>query len=173
MAFRGRTGSILNKPNAPSPFEAKGASSFNTVTAVDNPISESNPTPNAGAAKHYAWARLYELTRLPVLDRGTNSLNLSNIVYRSPFFPTPVVFYGFFNNVLEFSEVAEQPFMTEWSFSFIVQRTTPSLDYLTQYIANTLLPNSEQSRLTNSAVATTNAQTTANNNAVRVNTKNG
>jgi len=172
MQFRGRTGSILNKPNDPNPLFAPGPRSVQAQN-LQNPPSQETPNPNAGATKHYFWARLYELTRLPVLDKTLNSVNQASIVYRSPFFPSPIVFYGFFNNVLDFSEVAESPFMMEWSFSFIVQNTSPKLDTLTQYIQNALLTPINQSIQSNNAVQTTNQQAQANANALKANTKNG
>jgi hypothetical protein len=174
MQFRGRTGSILNKPNDASAAPGGPASANSPLVGLTNPISQDNPTPTAGATKHYQWARLYQLTSLPTLDKELNQLNLSTVIYRSPLFPNPVQFTGFFNQVLDFDEVAERPFMTEYSFTFVVQKTQPNLNTLTEYLAQALLINPQQSAAINNAVATANAQQQANTGAVTgSNTRNG
>jgi hypothetical protein len=77
--------------------------------------------------KLLAWHNLYQLTREPVvLKDGTR--NEFIITYMSPLFPVPIDFYGFYNNVLTFSEAGITPFSREYTFEFTVSHTEPDLD---------------------------------------------
>jgi hypothetical protein len=169
MVFKGRSGNIRQKPNPSSTgivqSIGKGLQiAGNALTGTSGNPSD-NPTPNQGLAKHIMWARLYELTRLPVLVPQSILRNVFTIKYQSPIFPRPYILYGFFNNVLEFTEVAEQPWLIEYSFTFVVQATQPSLDAISQQL--TQLLNSTATGVANSAIETTNAQSASASGAIR------
>jgi hypothetical protein len=140
IAFKGRTGNILNKPpvaSGPSGIAGAIGSGLAAAAAFLGGVGPS-ATPNTGAAKHFTWARLYELTRTPQLDPATGNRNVCQIYYTSPLFPLPISFYGFFNQALDFGETAEQPFLVEWSFNFVVQYTMPDLNTISSYLQQVL-----------------------------------
>jgi hypothetical protein len=163
MQFKGRTGNIRNKPNPPNTNSFIGTGLQAAANALSG-TSSSTPTPNAGFAKHMLWSKLYTLTRVPMVDPVSRLKNISEITYISPLFPKKILFMGFFNNVLEFAEVAEQPWLIEWSFSFIVQATNPSLDTISQMIASVL--NVNQQNIVGNAQTNTQNQQTATTNTV-------
>jgi hypothetical protein len=100
--------------------------------------ADANKAKNQGGAKLFTWARLYELTRMPVVIPDTNLQNTCTIHYRSPLFPRALRLTGFYNNVLDFSETAENPFLIEWSFSFVVQSTFPDLNSISDHLVKVL-----------------------------------
>lgn len=83
------------------------------------------------------WHELYALTREPVLlDGGVK--NEFFITYRTVLLPIPVTFIGFFNQVLEFTENAKDPFSRDYNFGFTVTNTSPPLDDLTNKLNSAL-----------------------------------
>jgi hypothetical protein len=137
MQCKGVTGSILNRADRDTSNAATRALGALASAIAGGPQAQPG-TPNMGRTKHLVWARLYSLTRTPMIDPDTKEPNVFECFYRSPLFPAPVLFQGFFNNVLEFGEDAKDPWLVPWSFSFIVQRTNPSLDVISQYLSNAL-----------------------------------
>jgi hypothetical protein len=89
--------------------------------------------------KWEVWHNLYLLTREPVLLED-GSENLIRITYRSPLWRQAVNFLGFFESVLEFSEVADKPHSRDWSFSFKVMETDPDLDRMLYEMLTTIGP---------------------------------
>lgn len=79
-----------------------------------------------------AWHSLYALTREPMYyDTGRGmGKNSFSITFASPLIPVPVVFVGFFREVLSFAEVAEKPRSRDYSMNFTVERTIPDLNQL-------------------------------------------
>ena len=146
LAFKGRTGNISTKKDVPNQTSFVGDALQNLANFVSANSPGQGPTPNQGQAKLFTWARLYQLTSAPVLDflpvgnsgNTRRSRVLSHILYRSPLFPRPIRFSGHFNQVLEFAEVAEQPWLVEWSFGFTVQKTSPNLTEITSYLTSIL-----------------------------------
>lgn len=107
--------------------------SGNTGNINTKDISSSQAV--GGDAKLKIWHELYALTREPMLlDGGVK--NEFFISYRTPLMPIQITFIGFFTSVLEFTESAATPFSREYSFSFIVTNTSPSLDKLVDKISS-------------------------------------
>jgi|SRR3990172_12788276 len=179
MQFRGRTGNIRNKPKQSGPLSGITQSFLESsnvpgISSLARTVRERRDFPAAAAAaKHYTWTRLYTLTRQSVIDPVYKFRNVFSILYRSPLLPKQVIFYGFYNNVLEFGEVAEQPWLVEWSFSFIVQSTHPSLDELSSWLGRTLASNRARERTLNSQIQSSQAAETASTAAVSRNFKSG
>lgn len=102
---------------------------------------------SANGLKLRTWHELYNLTREPVLltPDNTGIKDLPNgiknefyISYRTALFPTQVVFIGFFDKVLDFTESAQDPFNRDFSFSFTVTNSSPSLDDISKKISSNL-----------------------------------
>lgn len=102
---------------------------------------------SANGLKLRIWHELYNLTREPVLldSKNTQRNDIPNglkneffISYRTALFPTQIVFVGFFDRVLEFTESANDPFNRDYSFSFTVTDSSPGLDEIAQKISSTL-----------------------------------
>jgi hypothetical protein len=89
--------------------------------------------------KVLAWASLYQMTLEPILDIDAGRPNLVTMMYASTLFPKPISFTGFFNNVMQFTESAQDPFQRQWSLQFVVQRTEPSLSEFSKYIQQNIL----------------------------------
>ena len=89
---------------------------------------------------------LYNLTREPVLLTN-GQRNDVFITYQTLIMPVPVTFIGFFNTVLEFSESSSQPFSRDYSFSFTVLGSSPSLNDISSKVNSSLLANSFSSIL--------------------------
>lgn len=141
ISFKGRTGNILNKPPVNTGSSGIAGAITGGLQAAANFLGNpgSGPqTPNTAAAKHFSWARLYELTRTPQVDPVSGDRNVCEIYYCSPLFPLPIAFFGFFNQALDFGESAEQPWLIEYSFSFIVQLTMPDLNTISTYLQQIL-----------------------------------
>jgi len=146
MQFKGKTGNINLKHDKPNQPTLVGNALQTLANTLSNTPPNQGPAPNQGAGKLYTWARLYQMTLAPTLDflpvgntGGTSRQNITSyIVYRSPLLPRAIRFGGFFNNALTFAENAEQPWLVDWSFSFIVQKTNPPLNQLTSYLNNIL-----------------------------------
>jgi hypothetical protein len=141
MGFKGRSGNIRQQPDPAKTGVLQSVSNglqlaANAITGTTGDMN--TPTPNQGLAKHVSWALLYQLSRMPIVDPATKLRNVFYIVYCSPIFPRPIRFLGFFNNVLKFTEDADRPWLIEYSFSFIVQATDPSLDTLSQQLTQLL-----------------------------------
>lgn len=87
---------------------------------------------------------LYNLTREEMLlskDSRGRALprGIKNdffITYRTMLMPVQITLIGHFSKVLEFTETAADPFNRDYSFSFTVTRTSPSLDDIAQMIAD-------------------------------------
>lgn len=156
LQFRGRSGNINLRRDVVPQLSATGkalqeAANWLTGASPDN----ADQYKNQGGSKLYTWSRLYQLTRMPKVDKSTNKENKFYIVYRSPLFPRPIQFVGFFNNVLDFSETAENPFLVEWSFNFVVQYTNPDLNTLSEYLVAVLSNPRQLSQQINNAIEAT------------------
>lgn len=80
--------------------------------------------------KQESWLRLWRMTREPfVMD---TRLNRAHIQIQTPSLPTEIEFIGHFQNPLEWKHDAQQPYLVQWSFTMIVHRTNPDLDYFAQ-----------------------------------------
>lgn len=156
MQFRGRTGNInlRRDPQAKKSAVGQALQDFANWLTGTSP-EDADKYKNHGGAKLFTWARLYQLTRMPMVDVTTGKHNVFYIVYRSPLFPRPIQFRGFFNNVLDFSETAENPFLIEWSFTFVVQSTVPDLDVLSDYLVAVLSNKQSVSQEINNAIQRT------------------
>lgn len=80
-----------------------------------------------------AWHSLYALTREPMyydIGEGQMGKNRFSVTFASPLIPVPVVFVGFFREVLSFTESAEKPRSRDYSMGFTVERTIPDLNQL-------------------------------------------
>jgi hypothetical protein len=114
MDFRGNTGNI----------DLRG--DITTQTSVFATQSGSN---TLAAKKLAIWQNLWALTREPMLlSDGTQNEFL--IIYSSVGIPIQISLIGHYNNVLEFSEVADKPFTRDYSMSFTVQEVVPPLEEL-------------------------------------------
>jgi len=83
------------------------------------------------------WHDLYNLTREPIILGGTLK-NDFFITYKSVIMPIPITFIGFFNQVLEFTDDAANPFAKNYTFSFTVSNTSPDLDTLVDQLSDAL-----------------------------------
>jgi len=154
LDFRGRTGNILNRPS-PKSTDFIAVELLQKAANYLGNLGPGSVTDNPGAAKHYVWSRLYQLTRERMVDVDTGDRNIFQILYRSPILPAPVLFTGFFSKVMDFSETAESPHMLEYSMTFTVQDSQPSLDYLSNYLSTVLAtPQILETLLQNQAAAT-------------------
>ncbi len=122
--FSGRTGNINTKVN---PIEA-------LTTGANQKLK--------------IWHDLYHLSREGMLLNrdNTNSSDIAvgirnefYIGYRTMLMPTPITLIGFFNQALEFTEDATDPFNRLYTFSFTVTDTSPSLDDLSSTLSATLV----------------------------------
>lgn len=92
------------------------------------------------------WHELYNLSREPMLlnSKNTNQSmprsmrNEFYISYRSQLFPVQITLIGFFDKVLDFTESADDPNNRDYSFGFVVTRTSPTLDEMAQLIGTQL-----------------------------------
>jgi hypothetical protein len=110
---------------------ARDATSL-VVPAVGNPAPlDDQPTP-----KQREWIRLWRITREPFV--AEDHINHHHIRLNTPAFPglSPqgVEFIGHFAAPIQFSEVADNPFLVQWNLSFIVHRTVPELDQFFELI---------------------------------------
>jgi len=85
--------------------------------------------------KWLIWHNLYQLSREPVV-LADGMENIVTIDYSSSLFPgddenTILSFYGYFENVMSFTETAEKPNSRDYSFSFKVIKTQPDLNVVT------------------------------------------
>lgn len=94
-----------------------------------------------------AWVSFYQLTLEPIVDLSTGRPNLVTMQYASSLFPKPISFIGFFGSVLQFTEMASEPFQRQWSVPFIVNRTEPALDTIVRYLAEQVADTSTLDRL--------------------------
>jgi hypothetical protein len=157
MNFQGMTGNINIRTGGQfkTGFGDKAAGAANEFSDwLDSKLSENsgatesgllavqpaNLTKNAaGAARVAAFWNLYSLTREPVLDPTYGIPNYSYISYSSPLFGNSfVTFIGHFNQVLEFSDVADEPFNKRWSFGFTAIDSQPKQDDLFAAVLNNL-----------------------------------
>jgi hypothetical protein len=158
MSMKGTTGSILTRDDPPTQKNAIAETLQNLANALSGG-PKGGIEGGDGRRKLLIWARLYSLTREAMIDPTTKQPNVFEILYRSPLFPAPILLQGFFNNVLEFSEDAQKPFMVDWSTTFVVQKVNPSLDVLSQYLANVLAnPNRIEGVIAGAAAATASQQ---------------
>lgn len=85
-----------------------------------------NADDNGAVAKLLAWHNLYLLSMEPILlPDGVE--NTASMTYISPLFPMNVDFFGHFNQVLDFEELATQPNERPYHFELTVTRTEPPL----------------------------------------------
>ena len=97
--------------------------------------------------KLMAWASFYQLTLEPILDIETGKPNLVTMTYASALFPKQISMLGFFMNVLQFSETAQEPFQRQWSVQFVVQRTDPPLDEIVDFLSRHIIDSNGLNRL--------------------------
>ena len=86
--------------------------------------------------------KLYALSReaaYPLELEG--AFNFAHIDYKSPLFPEgkDIEFIGHFSEPLRFDEDATRPFFIDYSFHFVVHRTSPDLDELLASIETILV----------------------------------
>jgi hypothetical protein len=92
------------------------------------------------------WHELYNLTREPLLLSQKNAgqglpRGLKNeffITYRSVLIPVQITLIGHFSKVLEFTEVADDPYNREYNLTFTVINTSPRLDDLSALMNSAL-----------------------------------
>lgn len=92
-----------------------------------------------GLDKLKIFHQLYNLTREEkvFLKNGVWTENHFHIIYETVLFPMGIRFMGFFNSVMSFEENAEDPLKRDYSFTFIVESTTPGLDELDERLEKT------------------------------------
>lgn len=107
-------------------------------------------TDRTGAKDHLlAWLQFYELTLAPIVDLEMGTPNLVTMTYASALFPKQVKFRGFFQNVLQFSETAQEPFQRQWNVQFVVQSTDPHLDEIASFVSDYIFSRSSIERVKN------------------------
>lgn len=87
-----------------------------------------------------AFHSLYNLTREAMIYQDSNGVWQKNrfyIILETVLFPMGIRFTGFFSQVMSFEENAEDPFKRDYSFTFVVEDTSPSLDSLESVIETT------------------------------------
>jgi hypothetical protein len=93
------------------------------------------------------WHELYNLTREGMLlnEKNTGIPNITKgipnqffITYRTVLMPVQITLIGFFSSVLEFQESADSPNMVDYSMTFTVTDTYPSLDDISRLINTNL-----------------------------------
>jgi len=77
--------------------------------------------------KMLIWHSLWNLTREPMLLKD-KTINQFYIMYTSPIIPMQVMLIGFFSSVLDWTDSADKPFSKDYTMSFTVQETIPSID---------------------------------------------
>lgn len=95
------------------------------------------------------WHELYNLSREGLLLNQSNCgrnfghaiRNEIFITYKTALMTVPITMIGFFNQVLEFTETAADPFNRNYSFSFTVTSTSPNLDELSNKLTTALTVN--------------------------------
>ena len=94
-------------------------------------LAQSPPPPQKGLTpKQREWLKLWWVTRSPyVTERGINEHHIRLMTPALPW-ATPVEFVGHFTGPIQFSEVADNPFLVQWQFGLIVHYTRPALDQL-------------------------------------------
>jgi len=93
----------------------------------------------SGAAKLASFWNLYSLTREPVVDPKTGQPVYYYISYASPLLGNSyITLIGHFNKVLDFSEVANNPYNINYSFGFTALASKPSMDYLYPTVVNNM-----------------------------------
>lgn len=118
IAFKGNTGNI----------DRRGSSFQESFQESSLPSVINNGQSDTGANdKIGTWHNLYLLSREPML-MSNGQENIFSIFYISPLLPLLIEFRGFFSTVLDFEENADKPGSRDYSFEFVVQETTPSLD---------------------------------------------
>jgi hypothetical protein len=97
----------------------------NLVGHTPSPPPEKEPTP-----KQKEWLRLWRVTREPFVVE--NGINEHHILLETPALPWAggIQFVGHFTAPIQFSEVAENPFLVSWQLGLIVHYTIPSFDTL-------------------------------------------
>jgi len=105
-------------------------------------------TDRTGAKDHLiAWLQFYEMTLAPIVDLELGIPNLVTMTYASAIFPKQVKFRGFFQNVLQFAETAQEPFQRQWNVQFVVQSTEPHLDEIAGFVSDYIFSRSSIERV--------------------------
>jgi hypothetical protein len=86
-----------------------------------------SPDDTGALQKILAWHNLYLLTREPMLLPDMTE-NVFTITYTSALFPLAVDFNGFYNQVLEFEELALKPNSRGYKFEFTVTSVDPPME---------------------------------------------
>ena len=95
------------------------------------------------------WHELYNLSREGMLlnktncgkDFGHTIRNEFFITYKTALMIVPITLVGFFNQVLDFTETAADPFNRNYTFSFTVTDTSPKLDTIVNKLSTSLALN--------------------------------
>lgn len=130
MEFKGSSGNIDRRGVLLTDRQREEAAAQGTAI--------SSAQQDTGAiAKILAFWNLYALTREPVLlpDRTENVMT---ITYISPLFPQTIDFFGFYNQVLDFDETAEEPNERKYRFEFTVTSSDPPIDTIIEDIFSVL-----------------------------------
>lgn len=98
-----------------------------------------DPRDASSALRHLAWAKLHDLTAEKMLDEKTGRKNYAFCFFESVSVPFQVLFVGHFPAVMDFSEKAGSPFNKDYSFEFVVEAMTPSLNRIQDHISTKLL----------------------------------
>lgn len=119
------------------------ASSVRDVGSLVVPPTGSPPAPSdQPTQKQREWLRFWAMTREPfVVEDG---INHHHIRLNTPALPgvdavgtgAGVEFIGHFSAPIQFSEVADNPFLVTWQLSLIVHQTIPDLDQFFNLLTN-------------------------------------
>ena len=127
IRINGVTRSLQYQPRRPrNAFEVLGRSLNELKNTVRVGPAGTTPPGERLTRKQAEWLRLWELTREPFVDE--QGINLHHIVLKTPALPFEIDFAGHFQNPIEWTERADNPFLVDWSLSLIVHQTQPSLD---------------------------------------------
>jgi hypothetical protein len=129
LTISGQTGAISGL-GATSSIQTETTRFYTAGTGRGTSAADTRAIKNA-----QNWARLYNLTALPMIDVDTLKPNIFEIRYRSNLIPH-FSFYGFFNEVLSFNDDAANPFSKFYTMSFTVTHTSPDIFELRNFIAN-------------------------------------
>ena len=88
------------------------------------------PPPKTLTQKQREWLKLWNLTRSRFVTE--TGINEHHIRLQTPALPwaNGIEFVGHFTGPIQFSEVADNPFLVQWQFGLIVHYTNPALDQL-------------------------------------------
>lgn len=103
-----------------------------------------NDVNNTALTNLLIWHNMLLLSQEAVLMPDLTA-NEFRVEYISPLFPFPLTLTGYFAAPLQFSEVAEEPFMREYSFEFVVTSMDPPEDEFPVAAYTQILPGASDS----------------------------